>query len=81
MTGEEFIKKAGSRLTSAVGALIAQSIMKNNLAKLKKDVGQLAEEDFKILIENITKSVALFETKDESKQLKADLEGLLKAGA
>ncbi len=73
----EFMKAVESKLTAAVGASMAQSILKNNLAKLKKDIKSLTEDDCKVLIEDIIKAVALLETKEESKSLKAELEGLL----
>lgn len=79
MTGEEFTKKTESKLISAVGAALAKSILKNNLGN--RDVGKLTEEDRRVLIENIIKAVALFETTDAVTRLKGELENLLKAGS
>ncbi len=81
MQNAEFIKAVESRLTAAVGTIIAQSVMKNNLAKLNKDVQSLTADDRVLLIGNIVKAVSLFETKNESTVLKSELENLLKTSS
>ncbi|MGE5173818.1 MAG: hypothetical protein ACM3MD_08315 [Betaproteobacteria bacterium] len=75
--GEEFIKQVETILNNRIGKIIAVSVLKNNLSKLNKNAASLTKEDGKVLAENIVKAVSLFETKDESKLIKADLEKLL----
>ncbi len=74
---EEFIKQVEILLNTRIGKIIAGSVLNNNLSKLNKDAASLTREDGKVLAENIVKAVALFQTTDESKQIKADLEKLL----
>jgi hypothetical protein len=75
---EEILKKIEAVLNMRVGKIVTGSILKSNLTKMNKDVGKLSMEDFKILVENMVKSVSLFESKDKSNLVRADLENLLK---
>ena len=75
----EFINALKSKLTSAGGVSIAQSVLQNSLAKLKKNVESLTVDDRARLIEYIIEAISLVVTKDESKSLKSELENLLKA--
>ncbi len=74
---EEFVSQVETVLNTRVGKIIASSVLKNNLSKLNKNVANITKEDGVVLVNNLVKAVALFETKDESKQIKADLEKLL----
>ncbi len=74
--GEEYIKQVETILSARIGKIIGDSILKNNLSKLNKDAASITKEDCKVLAGHIVKAVSLFETKDESKQIKADLEKL-----
>jgi len=74
---EEFVKQIEAVLNNRIGAIIASSVMKNNLAKLNKNAAALTSDDGKLLIENIVNAVSLFVAPDESKQVKTDLEKLL----
>jgi hypothetical protein len=71
---EEFIKQTESILHTRVGVIIGKTILKNNLSKLNKDVASISTDDAKILINNIEKSVSVFQTKDEAKLIKTELE-------
>jgi len=71
---EEFVKQIENVLNARIGAIIAKSILKNNLAKLDKNIHSLKKDDGRILIENILKAISLFGTKDESGLIKAELE-------
>ncbi len=75
---EEFVKSVEAALNRRIGGIIAGSIMKSNLSKMNTAVAGMTKEDCKVFIENIVKSVALFQSKEEAAQVKADLEGLLK---
>ncbi len=77
MKQEEFLKKVEAALTMKIGKIIAGSILKNNLAKMNKPVASLDKSDMQILVENITKAVSLFESKNESKMVNEDLKNLL----
>ncbi len=77
MKPEEFVQHVSAILNARIGAVIAGSIMKNNLAKIKKDAQTLSPMDCRTLVENIVKSVAVFETKEETRQVQTDLEKLL----
>jgi len=74
----EFLNKVETALNLRIGNIIAGSVLKNNLLKLKKDPSSLTAEDCKVLVEHIVKAVSLFVTKDESRSIKVELEDLLK---
>ena len=74
---EEFLKKVEAALKLRIGAIIAGSILKNNLSKMNKTTASLTREDCQVLVDNIVKAVSLFEAKDESKLVQNDLESLL----
>ncbi len=78
MSGDEFIKKVDALLQERMGSIIAKSVLKSNLARLKKDAGSLSPEDCRVLVDNIVKATALFETKGESNLVRSDLDALLK---
>jgi hypothetical protein len=71
---DEFIKQIQTVLRARNGAIVGASILKNNLAKLNKDVASITADDGKILIENIIKAVLLFGTTWEANLIKAELE-------
>ncbi len=75
---EEFIKNVEIALGKRLGNIVTRSILKNNLAKINKAVTILTKEDCKGLVENIVKAVVLFETQDEAKLVRSDLETQLK---
>jgi hypothetical protein len=75
---EDFIRQVEAVLHRKIGVIIADSILKNNLSKLNKSGDSLTKDDCKLLSNNIAASVALFVTKDETRQIKTELEGLLK---
>ncbi len=64
-------------MNNRIGTIIASSILKNNLSKLNKNPSSMTKEDGKIFVENIVKAVTLFETRNESKVVRAELEKLL----
>ncbi len=74
---DEFLKQVGIILNTRIGTIIASSILKNNLSKLNKSPSSMTKDDGKIFIENIVKAVSLFETRNESKEVRSDLEKLL----
>ncbi len=74
---DEFLKQVGTVLNTRIGTIIASSILKNNLSKLNKSPSSMTKEDGKIFIENIVKAVSLFETHNESKEVRSELEKLL----
>ncbi len=74
---DEFLKQVGTILNTRIGTIIASSILKNNLSKLNKSPSSMTKDDGKIFIENIVKAVSLFETRNESKEVKYELEKLL----
>ncbi len=74
---DEFLKQVGTILNTRIGAIIASSVLKNNLSKLNKSPSSMTKEDGKIFVENVVKAVSLFETRDESKVVRAELEKLL----
>jgi hypothetical protein len=71
---EEFVKQIENFLSTRVGAILTRSVLKNSLAKLNKNIDTLKKNDGRVLIEDIVKAVSLFSTKDESGQIKAELE-------
>jgi len=77
MKQDEFLKKVEAVLQMRIGKIVANSVLKNNLAKMNKPVESLSRNDMETLIENITKGVQLFESKDESKLLNKELKDLL----
>jgi hypothetical protein len=74
---DEFLKQAGTILNTRIGTIIASSVLKNNLSKLNKSPSSITKEDGKLFVENIVKAVSLFETRDESKVVRSELEKLL----
>ncbi len=74
MKQDEFIKQIQTVLRARNGAIVGASILKNNLAKLNKDVASITTDDGKVLIENIIKAVLLFGTTWEANLIKAELE-------
>jgi hypothetical protein len=74
---DEFIKQVQTVLQARCGTIAASSVIKNNLPKLMKEVGSITKEDGQVLIENITKAVSLFQTKDEVYQIKEALGKIL----
>ncbi len=74
---DEFLKQVGTVLNTRIGTIIASSILKNNLSKLNKSPSSMTKDDGKIFIENIVKAVSLFETHNESKEVRFELEKLL----
>jgi hypothetical protein len=78
MKQEEFLKKVEASLIARIGTIVGSSVLKNNLSKINKIAANMNKDDMQVLIENITKAVQLFESKDESKLLNADLKQLLK---
>jgi hypothetical protein len=74
---EEFINQVELLLKQRIGAIIAGSILKNNLAKLNKDVSSMTKEDGKLLVKNIINAVSLFAAGGESKIVGTELEKLL----
>ncbi len=74
---EEFINQVELLLKQRIGAIIAGSILKNNLAKLNKDVSSMTKEDGKLLLKNIVNAVSLFVAGGESKIVGTELEKLL----
>jgi hypothetical protein len=74
---DEFLKQVATILNTRIGTIIASSVLKNNLSKLDKNPSSMTKEDGKIFVENIVKAVSLFETRDESKVVRAELEKLL----
>lgn len=78
MKQDEFLKKIEAALSMRIGNIIAGSILKSNLLKLNKAVESMNRNDMQILVENITKSVQVFASKDESKLINEDLKELVK---
>jgi len=74
---DEFIKQIQTVLQARNGVIVGASILKNNLAKLNKDVVSITRDDGKVLIDNIVKAVLLFGTKEEANLIKAELEKYL----
>ena len=74
---EEFVNQVELLLKRRIGAVIAGSILKNNLAKLNKDVSSMTKEDGKILLKDVVNAVSLLVTGDESKIVGTELEKLL----
>ena len=77
MKQDEFIKQVKTVLQNRNGVIVGASILKNNLAKLNKDVVSITRDDGKVLIDNIVKAVLLFGTKEEANLIKAALEKYL----
>jgi len=77
MKQDEFIKQVKTVLQNRNGVIVGASILKNNLAKLNKDVVSITRDDGKVLIDNIVKAVLLFGTKEEANLIKAELEKYL----
>lgn len=77
MKQDEFLKKVEAVLQMRIGKIVANSVLKNNLAKMNKPVESLSRNDMETLIEDITKGVQLFESKDESKLVNKELKDLL----
>jgi hypothetical protein len=77
MKQDEFLKKVEAVLQMRIGKIVANSVLKNNLAKMNKPVESLSRNDMETLIENITKGVQLFGSKDESKLVHKELKDLL----
>lgn len=71
---EEFIKQIENFLNAKIGAIVTRSVLKNNLAKMNKNIEGLKKDDGRVLIENTVKAVSLFSSKDESGLIKAELE-------
>ncbi len=74
---EEFINQVELLLKRRIGTVIAGSVLKNNLAKLNKDVPSMTKEDGKLLSKNILNAISLFAAEDESKIVGTELEKLL----
>jgi ribosomal protein S20 len=75
---EEYLKNVETVLSKRLGNIVTRSILKNNLAKINKAVTALTREDCKGFVENIVKAVSLFETQDEAKLVRSDLEKQLR---
>jgi hypothetical protein len=74
---DDFLKQVETILNNSIGTIIASSVLKNNLSKLNKSPSSMTKEDGKIFVENIVKAVSLFETHNESKVIRTELEKLL----
>jgi ribosomal protein S20 len=75
---EEYLKNVEISLSKRLGNIVTRSILKNNLAKIDKEVTVLTREDCKGLVENIVKAVSLFETQDEAQLVRSELEHQLR---
>ena len=62
----------------AIGRIVGQSILKNQLTKLNKDSDALSADDCGILIRNIINAVSLFVTKEEVETVHSELYRILK---
>lgn len=74
---EEFINQVELLLKRRIGAVIAGSVLKNNLTKLNKTVLSMTKEDGKFLLKDIVNAISMLVAGDESKMLGTELEKLL----
>jgi hypothetical protein len=74
---DEFFKQVETILKTRIGPIITGSVLKNNLSKINKNPASMTKEDLKIFAENIVKAISLFESRDESKVVRDELEKLL----
>lgn len=62
-----------------VGRIVAQSILRNQVAKLGKDQMALTAADYSALIPNVVSSLALFAGEKEAAMAQSELARLVKA--
>jgi hypothetical protein len=74
---DEFLKQLETILKTRIGPIITGSVLKNNISKINKNPASMTKEDLKIFAENIVKAISLFESRDESKVVRDELEKLL----
>jgi hypothetical protein len=77
-TGSEFFDILDTTLGKSVGRIVGQSILNNQLKKMKKDKTMLSAGDCKVLTENVGSAVALFGTKEEVGIIQSELSRLLR---
>ncbi len=76
-SSEEFIKQVEIVLKNRIGAIIAGTVLKKNVSKLRANVPGLTKEEGKIFVEHVLQTLSLFVSGDESKQLRAELGKIL----
>ncbi len=76
--GREFVVQAELVIRKLVGQLVAASILKNQLTKLRKDIDAISADDCNTLIQNIINALSLFVTKEEAYAAHSELNRLFK---
>jgi hypothetical protein len=75
--GPDFIAQLEVIMGRFIGQIVCQSIIRNQLSKLNKDMADLTANDCKTLTQNILRAVSLFVTKEEAGRLQIELDKLL----
>jgi hypothetical protein len=74
--GPDFVAQLEVVMGTFMGHIVCQSIIRNQLSKLNKDIADLTADDCKTLTQNILRAVSLFVTKEEAGRLQAELDKL-----
>ena len=75
---QPLITELESVLSKLVGRIVAQSILRNQAAKLGKDLMLLNAADCSVLIPNLVSSLALFAGEKEAEMAQSELIRLVK---
>jgi hypothetical protein len=78
LMGEEsaFVAQLEVLMGRFVGKIVSQTIIRSQLAMLKKDKSALTEDDCRTLTRNILTAVSLFVTKEEAGKLQNEMDKL-----
>ena len=76
-TGSDFVTILETAMGKSVGRIVGQTILNNQLKKLKKDRNTLSADDCKVLTGNIASAISLFVTKEEVGIVQFELQRLL----
>jgi hypothetical protein len=74
----EFIEQLQAVTEKFISEIVSNSIFKNQLGKLNKDIDSLTADDCRILIENVVKSASLFVTKERAGEFETRLNTIFK---
>lgn len=72
----EFVEQLEQVTKSFISEIVSNSIFRNQLGKLNKDVDSLTPEDCGLLIRDIVRSASLFVTKEQATEFESRLNSL-----
>ena len=74
----EFIARLQALLEKSMGQTAGKGLLKNQMARLNKDLGALTDGDCNLLIRNIVEAVSRFTTREEAARVQDELDRLFK---